>query len=264
MARDPLSGVLTLGGSYTIGPHLLDLVRNSINTDAADAADVAGELHRQVAGDAAHGEIDCAITGRAPSPIPVWHAGSRCTTKRPFAAAVLSPPAGAEENLSTTDLKERDHAAAGRRSLLPATMCSRSPQNSPLYASSSRHSPRLRRLLSQNHQIWWPAGMGVTLVPRLSLPGMHWKPLSAVAAPMEGLIFAIFPIHEEDGIHAATRRVVLARKRQLHALWGRCRAARSHLRLPAAGGAASVVISVALAARRGREPGFVKPERWSA
>jgi LysR family hydrogen peroxide-inducible transcriptional activator len=43
------------------------------------------------------------------------------------------------------------------------------------------------------------AGMGVTLVPRLSVPEDALAPVSAVAAPMS-LIFAIFRFEEDGGV----------------------------------------------------------------
>ena len=53
--KDPLNGPLRLGIIYTIGPYLLpELVKPCHRHDAADAADAAGELHRQAAGHAAH------------------------------------------------------------------------------------------------------------------------------------------------------------------------------------------------------------------
>ena len=53
--KDPLAGLLTLGVIYTIGPYPAARAgAQRHHAHAANAADAAGELHRQAAGDAAH------------------------------------------------------------------------------------------------------------------------------------------------------------------------------------------------------------------
>ena len=78
--KDPLAGPLRLGIIYTIGPYLLpELVRQVIEHSAADAADAAGELHRQAARDAAHRRARLRDPGRA---LPRHRPGDRAAVRR--------------------------------------------------------------------------------------------------------------------------------------------------------------------------------------
>ena len=150
--KDPLAGPLKLGVIYTIGPYLLpDLVRQAIVAHAADAADAAGELHREAAGDAAHRRDRLRDHGRALSRTPGWP--WRQLYDEPFLAAVPSThPLARQDHDHLAGAEKRNHAAAGHRPLLSRSRAGGLPRVRALLQRRRRHPQELRRLLAGDDQ----------------------------------------------------------------------------------------------------------------
>ena len=209
--KDPLSGVLTLGVIYTIGPYLLpDLVRNSINMTPQMPLMLQENFTVKLLEMLRTGEIDCAIMAE---PFPDTGLALAPLYDEPFMAAVPSThPLAQKKSLSTTDLKNETML------LLGAGHCFRDHvlEVCPEFARYASNSEGIRRTFEgsslETIKYMVAAGMGVTLVPRLSVPEDALAPIERRRRADEPHI-RYLPIHEEDGIAPPTRRVVLAWRR---------------------------------------------------
>ncbi|MEG0936826.1 MAG: LysR substrate-binding domain-containing protein [Comamonas sp.] len=209
--KDPLSGVLTLGVIYTIGPYLLpDLVRNSINMTPQMPLMLQENFTVKLLEMLRTGEIDCAIMAE---PFPDTGLALAPLYDEPFMAAVPSShPLAQKTSVSTTDLKNETML------LLGAGHCFRDHvlEVCPEFARYASNSEGIRRTFEgsslETIKYMVAAGMGVTLVPRLSVPEEALASTERRRRVDEPHI-RYLPIHEEDGIAPPTRRVVLAWRR---------------------------------------------------
>ena len=209
--KDPLSGVLTLGVIYTIGPYLLpDLVRNSIMRTPQMPLMLQENFTTKLLEMLRTGEIDCAIMAE---PFPDTGLALAPLYDEPFMAAVPSiHPLAQKTSLSTSDLKNETML------LLGAGHCFRDHvlEVCPEFARYASNAEGIRRtfegssLETIKHMV--AAGMGVTLVPRLSVPADALETTIRRRKSDEPHI-RYLPIHEEDGAPVPTRRVVLAWRR---------------------------------------------------
>lgn len=208
--KDPLAGVLTLGVIYTVGPYLLpDLVRNSIARTPQMPLMLQENFTVKLLEMLRTGEIDCAILAE---PFPDSGLATAPLYDEPFYAAVPSThPLAQESSVSTKQLRDETML------LLGAGHCFRDHvlEVCPEFARYASNAEGIRRsfegssLETIKHMV--AAGMGVTLVPRLSVP------TDALSSPRrrrgDEPYIRYLPIQEPDGSPPPQRRVVLVWRR---------------------------------------------------
>ncbi|MBV2162915.1 MAG: LysR family transcriptional regulator [Comamonas sp.] len=208
--KDPLAGVLTLGVIYTIGPYLLpDLVRQSIARTPQMPLMLQENFTVKLLEMLRTGEIDCAILAE---PFPDTGLATAPLYDEPFLAAVPSThPLAQQDSISTTQLKNETML------LLGSGHCFRDHvlEVCPEFARYASNAEGIRRsfegssLETIKHMV--AAGMGVTLVPRLSVPP------GALASPRrrraDEPYIRYLPIAEPDGTPPPMRRVTLVWRR---------------------------------------------------
>ncbi len=208
--KDPLAGVLTLGVIYTIGPYLLpDLVRQSIARTPQMPLMLQENFTVKLLEMLRTGEIDCAILAE---PFPDTGLAIAPLYDEPFLAAVPSThPLAQQESISTQQLKNETML------LLGAGHCFRDHvlEVCPEFARYASNAGGIRRsfegssLETIKHMV--AAGMGVTLVPRLSVAN------DALQSPRrrrsDEPYIRYLPIVEPDGSAPPKRRVSLVWRR---------------------------------------------------
>ncbi len=166
--KDPLSGPLKLGVIYTIGPYLLpDLVREAIERTPQMPLMLQENFTVRLLEMLRTGEIDCAILAE---PFPDTGLALAPLYDEPFLAAVPSAhPLAAKATITSQELKTETML------LLGAGHCFRDHvlEVCPEFARFSSDAEGIRKsfegssLETIKHMV--AAGMGVTLVPRLSV-----------------------------------------------------------------------------------------------
>jgi LysR family hydrogen peroxide-inducible transcriptional activator len=209
--KDPLAGPLTLGVIYTIGPYLLpDLVRQAIKRSPQMPLMLQENFTVKLLEMLRTGEIDCAILAE---PFPDTGLAMAPLYDEPFMAAVPSThPLAAQKSITAAELKSETML------LLGAGHCFRDHvlEVCPEFARFASNAEGIRKsfegssLETIKHMV--AAGMGVTLVPRLSVPRDALLTVSRRRKSDETYI-RYLPIREEDGSPPPTRRVVLAWRR---------------------------------------------------
>mgnify|MGYP002674464424 FL=1 len=208
--KDPLSGALTLGVIYTIGPYLLpELVRNSIKMTPQMPLMLQENFTVKLLEMLRTGEINCAIVAE---PFPETGLAMAPLYDEPFMAAVPSNhPLAQQDAVTTTDLKNETML------LLGSGHCFRDHvlEVCPEFARYASNAEGIRRtfegssLETIKHMV--AAGMGVTLVPRLSVPKEALESPRRRATDDPHIRY--LPIHNEDGHEPPSRRVVLVWRR---------------------------------------------------
>jgi LysR family hydrogen peroxide-inducible transcriptional activator len=167
--KDPLAGSLTLGLIYTIGPYLLpDLVRQMIARTPQMPLILQENFTVKLLEMLRTGEIDCAILAE---PFPDAGLALAPLYDEPFLAAVPTHHPLAEHDEVTTEELKRETML-----LLGSGHCFRDHvlEVCPEFARFSSNAEGIRKnfegssLETIKHMV--AAGMGVTLVPRLSVP----------------------------------------------------------------------------------------------
>jgi LysR family hydrogen peroxide-inducible transcriptional activator len=194
--KDPLAGPLRLGVIYTIGPYLLpDLVRQAIARVPQMPLMLQENFTVKLLEMLRAGELDCAILAE---PFPDTNLATAPLYEEPFMVAVPRNHAlASRERIDAEELKRETML------LLGAGHCFRDHvlEVCPEFARFSSDAEGIRRsfegssLETIKHMV--AAGMGVTVVPRLSVP----------VEPHPHLVYIPF---EEP---APTRRVVLVWRR---------------------------------------------------
>jgi len=167
--KNPLTGSLALGVIYTISPYLLpDLVRQMIHRTPDMPLMLQENFTVKLLEMLRTGEIDCAILAE---PFPDAGLAIAPLYDEPFLAAVPSNhPLAKQIDVSTEQLKNETML------LLGAGHCFRDHvlEACPEFARFSSNTEGIRKsfegssLETIKHMV--AAGMGVTLVPRLSVP----------------------------------------------------------------------------------------------
>jgi LysR family hydrogen peroxide-inducible transcriptional activator len=167
--KDPLAGPLTLGVIYTIGPYLLpDLVRQAIQRTPQMPLMLQENFTVKLLEMLRTGDIDCAIMAE---PFPDTGLAVAPLYDEPFYAAVPSSHAfAAKKTITSQELKSETML------LLGTGHCFRDHvlEVCPEFARFSSDAEGIRKsfegssLETIKHMV--AAGMGVTLVPRLSVP----------------------------------------------------------------------------------------------
>ncbi len=203
--KDPLAGPLKLGVIYTIAPYLLPaLVRQVIERTPQMPLMLQENFTVKLLEMLRNGDIDCAILAE---PFPDAGLAVAPLYDEPFYAAVPRTHALAQRtSVSAEQLKKETLL------LLGTGHCFRDHvlEVCPEFARFSSDADGIRRsfegssLETIKHMV--AAGMGVTLVPRLSVPAAALKgqELAPEDAPVHYL-----PVVEPHGGPPPTRRVVL-------------------------------------------------------
>ncbi len=167
--KNPLNGPLTLGVIYTISPYLLpDLVRQMIARTPQMPLMLQENFTVKLLEMLRTGEIDCAILAE---PFPDAGLAIAPLYDEPFLAAVPAKhPLAKKEQVTTEELKQESML------LLGSGHCFRDHvlEVCPEFARFSSNVDGIRKsfegssLETIKHMV--AAGMGVTLVPRLSVP----------------------------------------------------------------------------------------------
>jgi LysR family hydrogen peroxide-inducible transcriptional activator len=206
--KDPLAGPLKLGIIYTIGPYLLpDLVRQAIARTPQMPLMLQENFTVRLLEMLRTGEIDCAIMAE---PFPDTGLALAPLYDEPFLAAVPAAHAFASrETITSQELKSETML------LLGTGHCFRDHvlEVCPEFARFSSDAEGIRKsfegssLETIKHMV--AAGMGVTLVPRLSVPKDALAPRTTKRRRDDDPYVRYIPF---DG-DPPTRRVVLAWRR---------------------------------------------------
>jgi len=208
--KDPLAGPLKLGVIYTIGPYLLpDLVRQNITRTPQMPLMLQENFTVKLLEMLRAGEIDCAIMAE---PFPDTGLAIAALYDEPFVAAVpVNHALAMRESVSSDELRDETML------LLGTGHCFRDHvlEVCPEFARFSSNAEGIRKsfegssLETIKHMV--ASGMGVTLVPRLSVPGDALKPRGK-RRDTEAMV-RYLPIRDAEGREPPTRRVVLAWRR---------------------------------------------------
>ncbi|HSO44160.1 MAG TPA: LysR substrate-binding domain-containing protein [Rhodoferax sp.] len=203
--KDPLGGPLTLGIIYTIGPYLLpDLVRQMIAHTPQMPLMLQENFTVKLLEMLRTGEIDCAILAE---PFPDAGLAVAPLYDEPFMAAVpYNHPLADKRQVTSEELKNETML------LLGSGHCFRDHvlEVCPEFARFSSNTEGIRKsfegssLETIKHMV--AAGMGVTLVPRLSVPK---EALAAKARRHEDAFVKYLPFAGDP----PSRRVELAWRR---------------------------------------------------
>ncbi|MDQ6880575.1 MAG: LysR substrate-binding domain-containing protein [Pseudomonadota bacterium] len=205
--KDPLAGPLKLGVIYTIGPYLLpDLVRQAIDRNPQMPLMLQENFTVRLLEMLRTGEIDCAIMAE---PFPDTGLAVAALYDEPFLAAVPATHA-----FSTRKTVTADELKSETMLLLGTGHCFRDHvlEVCPEFARFSSSAEGIRKsfegssLETIKHMV--AAGMGVTLVPRLSVPKGALAPKGK--RRQDDHAFVTYIPFDGD---PPTRRVVLAWRR---------------------------------------------------
>ncbi len=202
LGKDPLNGALRLGLIYTIGPYLLpELVRQNIAHTPQMPLMLQENFTVKLLEMLRAGELDCAILAE---PFPDAGLATAVLYDEPFMAAVpASHPLARRERISADELKQETLL------LLGTGHCFRDHvlEVCPEYARFASDAQGMRKsfegssLETIKHMV--AAGMGVTVVPGLSVPRAGLSTLNDTPH------IRFIPFEPP----APTRRVVLAWRR---------------------------------------------------
>ena len=207
--KDPLAGALKLGVIYTIAPYLLpDLVRQVITRTPQMPLMLQENFTVKLLEMLRTGEIDCAILAE---PFPDGGLAIAPLYDEPFFAAVPRDHQLAQHSSVSADALKNETML-----LLGNGHCFRDHvlEVCPEFARFSSNAEGIRKsfegssLETIKHMV--AAGMGITLVPRLSVPAQ------ASQAPKRRdakLFVKYLPVQDDKGAPPPTRRVVLAWRR---------------------------------------------------
>lgn len=212
--KDPLAGPLKLGVIYTIGPYLLpDLVRQVIEHTPQMPLMLQENFTVRLLEQLRLGEIDCAILAE---PFPDTNLAIAPLYDEPFVAAVpATHPLATRSHITADEIKQETMLLLGNGHCFRDHVLEVCPE----FARFSGQVDGMRRsfegssLETIKHMV--AAGMGVTLVPRLSVPSAALPPEPGAQVPVvqgSDLAFSHVRYLPFSG-EAPTRRVVLAWRR---------------------------------------------------
>ena len=207
--KDPLAGPLKLGVIYTIAPYLLpDLVRQVIKRTPQMPLMLQENFTVKLMEMLRTGEIDCAILAE---PFPEVGLASASLYDEPFLAAIpMQHVLASQASVSADQLKKETMLLLGNGHCFRDHVLEVCPE----FARFSSDTEGIRKsfegssLETIKHMV--AAGMGITLVPRLSVPS---GALVAKTRRHADSLVKYLPV--EDGLGGAppSRRVVLVWRR---------------------------------------------------
>ncbi len=208
--KDPLAGTMRLGVIYTIGPYLLpDLVRQVIAHIPQMPLMLQENFTVRLLEMLRAGELDCAIlaepfpdTGLAIAPLYDEHF---------MVALPVGHPLASQHHITPEQLRNETMLLLGNGHCFRDHVLEVCPEFAR-YASQAdgiRKTFEGSSLETIKHMV--AAGMGVTLVPRLSVPEL--KPANRRGAGHEDAPVRYLPVLDPHGGPPPKRRVVLAWRR---------------------------------------------------
>ncbi|KQX89502.1 LysR substrate-binding domain-containing protein [Variovorax sp. Root473] len=209
--KDPLAGPLNLGVIYTIGPYLLpDLVRQVIARTPQMPLVLQENFTVKLLEMLRAGEIDCAIMAE---PFPDTGLAMAPLYDEPFMAALPVKHKFADRESITSEELQNETML-----LLGTGHCFRDHvlEVCPEFARFSSNAEGIRKsfegssLETIKHMV--ASGMGVTLVPRLSVPAEALKPRGKGRKDSEQMV-RYLPVRDAQDRDPPMRRVVLAWRR---------------------------------------------------
>ena len=210
--QDPVTGPLTLGVIYTIGPYLLpELVRHSIDRTPQMPLMLQENFTVKLLEMLRTGEIDCAILAE---PFPDAGLAVAPLYDEPFVAALPSlHPLAQQDSVTAEQLKNETML------LLGAGHCFRDHvlEVCPEFARFASRAEGIRKsfegssLETIKHMV--ASGMGLTLVPRLSVPSDALRVPAARRRKDDENNVCYLPVCETDGSPPPMRRVVIVWRR---------------------------------------------------
>ncbi|MGJ7526863.1 LysR substrate-binding domain-containing protein [Variovorax sp. GB1P17] len=209
--KDPLAGPLNLGVIYTIGPYLLpDLVRQVIARTPQMPLVLQENFTAKLLEMLRAGEIDCAVMAE---PFPDTGLAMAPLYDEPFMAALPTKHKFADRESITSEELQNETML-----LLGTGHCFRDHvlEVCPEFARFSSNAEGIRKsfegssLETIKHMV--ASGMGVTLVPRLSVPAEALKPKGKGRKDSEQMV-RYLPVRDAHDRDPPTRRVVLAWRR---------------------------------------------------
>ena len=220
--KDPLAGALRLGIIYTIGPYLLpDLVRQNITLSPQMPLMLQENFTVKLLEELRTGEIDCAILAE---PFPDTNLAIAPLYDEPFVAAVPSDhPLAARSSITAEELKQQTMLLLGNGHCFRDHVLEVCPEFARFSSNTEGISKSFEGSSLETIKHMVAAGMGVTLVPRLSVPKGELAALGSPAKARKGVKAVTTkgaPSDEPSFIrylpfegHVPTRRVVLAWRR---------------------------------------------------
>ena len=209
--KDPLAGPLKLGVIYTIGPYILpSLVREAIARTPQMPLMLQENFTVRLLEMLRTGEIDCAIMAE---PFPDTGLAVAPLYDEPFMAALPSNhPLATRKSIDTTELKNETMLLLGNGHCFRDHVLEVCPEFARFASNAEgiRKSFEGSSLETIKHMV--AAGMGVTLVPRLSVPREALDP-APKRKKSEDMFVRYLPIAAEKGHDTPMRRVVLAWRR---------------------------------------------------
>jgi LysR family transcriptional regulator, hydrogen peroxide-inducible genes activator len=210
--KDPLAGPLRLGVIYTIGPYLLpDLVRQVIERTPQMPLMLQENLTVKLLEQLRLGEIDCAILAE---PFPDTNLAIAPLYDEPFIAVVpVGHALARQDSVTAEELKRETMLLLGNGHCFRDHVLEVCPEFAR-YASDAegiRKSFEGSSLETIKHMV--AAGMGITLVPRLSVPSSALGPGARLPPPGSGPGDAGYVRYLPFEGEPPTRRVVLAWRR---------------------------------------------------
>ena len=208
--KDPLAGTLRLGVIYTIGPYLLpELVREVIRAVPQMPLMLQENLTARLLEMLRNGEIDCAILAE---PFPDAGLAMAPLYDEPFMAAVPANHWLANEpHVSSEQLRNETMLLLGNGHCFRDHVLEVCPE----FARYASHADGMRKSFEgsslETIKPMVAAGMGITLVPRLSVP--DFKPAGKRSAARDASPVRYLPVVDAHGGQPPTRRVVLAWRR---------------------------------------------------
>jgi LysR family hydrogen peroxide-inducible transcriptional activator len=207
--KDPLAGALTLGVIYTIGPYLLpDLVRQNIAATPQMPLVLQEHFTARLLEMLRTGDIDCALVAE---PFPDTGLAMAPLYDEPFVAAVpMSHPFARRDSITSDELRHETMLLLGtghcfRDHVLE--VCPEFARFSSSNAEGIRKTFEGSSLETIKHMV--AAGMGMTLVPRLSVPTGALDASGPQAGARGDALVRYLPFAGDP----PTRRVVLAWRR---------------------------------------------------
>jgi LysR family hydrogen peroxide-inducible transcriptional activator len=209
--KNPLAGPLKLGVIYTIAPYLLpELVRKVIHKSPEMPLMLQENFTVKLLEMLRTGEIDCAILAE---PFPDAGLATAALYDEPFMAAVPSThPLAALPSVTAQALKDETMLLLGNGHCFRDHVLEVCPE----FARFSSNAAGMQKsfegssLETIKHMV--AAGMGVTLVPRLSVPKAELN-ASGKRKKSEENYVRYLDIVDANGAAPPTRRVVLAWRR---------------------------------------------------
>jgi LysR family transcriptional regulator, hydrogen peroxide-inducible genes activator len=205
--KDPLFGTLRLGIIYTIAPYLLPaLVRQVIDRTPHMPLTLTENFTHKLLEMLRQGQIDCAIlaepfdnTGLATAPL----------YDEPYRVAVPSTHLlAAQTSVSTAQLESENLLLLGNGHCFRDHVLGVCPeQNASKYGGNNGLASNFEGSSLETIRHMVAAGMGVTLMPRLSVP------LETTYSNTDALYVKYLPLQLAKGELEPTRRVTLAWRR---------------------------------------------------